>query len=415
MQAKKYLIVVGGATASGKTSTAIALARHFNTLVLSADSRQFYREMSIGTAKPTREELDQVPHYFIDSHSITEDYSVGAYESEALNLLHQLFQEKEVLILAGGSGLYINALCQGLDEFPKVPGEVRQSFENLWEEQGLEVLQEALRRVDPAYAKTVDMQNPHRLIRALSVQRVSGRPYSAFRKKAGPSRFFTPIYLQMAWDRSVLYDRINRRVDLMVEAGLETEARSLRDYRGHSALATVGYQEWWGYFDGDTGRESVIELIKRNTRRYAKRQLTWMRRDGFWRHFSPNDPEAIIAYAEWRMTTAYTLNTLRRDGQEIIAYQDEDQVVAQILMEKTKKYTLARVQVATDQRALESLLSEFTWRAGNRSQFLILPENAELSARELGFQSANKLQKLPVPVRNYLKTGDTLLVRNGKK
>lgn len=292
------LIVLSGPTASGKTSLAIRLAQHFQTAIVSADSRQFFREMHIGTAKPTAEELAQAPHYFIDSHSITEDYSVGQYEREALELLPTLFQTHDTVILTGGSGLYINALCQGIDHFPEVPEAVRQSVENDLEKRGISYLQEELRTADPQYYEEVDLNNPHRLIRALSVCRSSGQPYSSFRKSGAAARFFRPVYLQLHWPRPELYDRINRRVDLMLEAGLEEEARSLYPQKHLTALQTVGYQEFFDYFDGNISREEAIELIKRNSRRYAKRQLTWFRRDGHWKRFRPGEWEKMLRYVK---------------------------------------------------------------------------------------------------------------------
>ncbi|NBC07826.1 MAG: tRNA (adenosine(37)-N6)-dimethylallyltransferase MiaA [Bacteroidetes bacterium] len=292
------LIVLSGPTASGKTSLSIRLAQHFQTAIVSADSRQFFREMHIGTAKPTAKELAQAPHYFIDSHSITEGYSVGQYEREALELLQKLYQEHETVILTGGSGLYINALCQGMDQFPEVPEAVRQSVEDDLEKRGIGYLQEELRTADPEYYEEVDLNNPHRLIRALSVCRSSGQPYSRFRKAGAAARFFRPIYLQLHWPRKELYDRINRRVDLMLEDGLEEEARSLYPQKHLTALQTVGYQEFFDYFDGNTSREKAIELIKRNSRRYAKRQLTWFRRDGHWKRFRPSEWGEILRYLE---------------------------------------------------------------------------------------------------------------------
>ena len=296
MPEKKYLIVVGGPTASGKTSFAIRLARHFRTEILSCDSRQFFREMTIGTAKPSVEELLQVTHHFIDRLSVGEQYSVGDYERDALALLEQLFADRDVVILTGGSGLYIQALCRGLDDFPEVLPSIRADLESLHRERGIQILQEELRSVDPKYYEEVDLQNPHRLIRALEVYRASGRPFSSFRTAQAAKRFFTPIYLQLHRPRPLLYQRIDQRVDHMLASGLEQEARDLYEYRSHNALQTVGYQEFFDHFAGKTNREEAIDLIKRNTRRYAKRQLTWMRREGHWRHLDPSDWEPAIGY-----------------------------------------------------------------------------------------------------------------------
>ncbi|WP_353483134.1 tRNA (adenosine(37)-N6)-dimethylallyltransferase MiaA [Haliscomenobacter sp.] len=298
---KKYLIVVGGPTASGKTALSIRLAQHFQTEILSADSRQFYREISIGTAKARSEELAQVPHHFINSLSIADEYSVGDFERDALNFLERLFQQHSVVILAGGSSLYIKALCEGLDVFPEVPNEVRQAVEDLYRSAGIEALQAELAASDPVYFQQVDRANPHRLIRAISVCRVGGT-FSSFRTQEAPPRFFTPIYLWMDVPREELYPRINQRVDQMLANGLEAEARALFDQRHLNALQTVGYQELFHYFAGNISRDEAIELIKRNSRRYAKRQLTWMRRDGFWHLFATSDWDAILNFVQPKKT-----------------------------------------------------------------------------------------------------------------
>lgn len=295
---QKYLIVVGGPTASGKTAMAIRLAQHFGTQILSADSRQFFREMNIGTAKASAEELQTVPHHFINSLSITQDYSVGDYERDALALLAKLYQKHQVVILAGGSSLYIKALCEGLDEFPEVPNEVRDAVESLYQQEGIEALQTELAQVDPLYFAQVDRANPQRLIRAIAVYRASGRPFSSFRTQAAEPRFFTPIYLWLDVPRDILYERINQRVDQMLLAGLEAEARGLYPQRQLNALQTVGYQEFFDYFDGTISHAEAVELIKRNSRRYAKRQGTWMRRDGFWHSFAPDQYEEMVKYID---------------------------------------------------------------------------------------------------------------------
>jgi len=415
MQAKKYLIVVGGATASGKTSTAIALAQHFQTVILSADSRQFYREMSIGTAKPAAEELAQVPHYFINSHSIKDKYSVGAYEAEAITCLRRLFRERDVVVLAGGSGLYINALCQGLDHFPTIPLDVRKHYEDKWLNEGLESLQQELRTVDPAYAQKVDMQNPHRLIRALAVYRVSGQPFSAFHQKTRQERFFTPIYLQMDWPRDLLYARINQRVDQMIAAGLEAEVQSLQNYRTHSALATVGYQEWWPFFSGESDRLTVIELIKRNSRRYAKRQLTWMRRDGFWRHFSPLQLSAIIAYTDWRISSGYELRSHLLADNQWLSYQRGSRAMASLQIMQHERFTWAQADHPIDVEALADLVREYGQRARSQPHWLVLPEGCELSIQQMGFQEAGKAEKVPVSLQKKLRTTDSLYLKQPEK
>ena len=294
----KYLIVVGGPTGSGKTALAIRLAQYFHTEILSADSRQFFREMSIGTAKASPEELQLVPHHFINSLSVEQAYSVGDFERDALDLLASLYQQHQVVVLAGGSSLYIKALCEGLDAFPEVPELIRSEVEILYQNEGISALQKELKQVDPIYFEQVDRANPQRLIRAISVYRASGLPFSGFRTQLAEPRFFKPIYLWLELPREDLYQRINQRVDQMLQTGLEAEARSLYPQRHLNALQTVGYQELFDYFAGNISREEAIELIKRNSRRYAKRQGTWMRRDGFWKTFSPDQFDAIIQYLE---------------------------------------------------------------------------------------------------------------------
>jgi len=284
---QKYLIVIGGPTASGKTSVAIQLANHFDTVILSCDSRQFYREMSIGTAKPTEAELAQAKHYFVNSLSIQEEYSVGDFERDALALLEQIYQEKDIAILAGGSGLFIRAVCEGLDEYPDVPLDIRTDLKTLFQQKGIEALQEELKFCDPTYYEQVDLQNHRRLIRALEVCRASGQPFSSFQNQEKPERFFQPIYILLDVEREQLYERINRRVDQMFETGLLEEARNLYPFRENTALQTVGYQELFDHFDGKITLEEAEELIKRNSRRYAKRQLTWFRKDDHWHRFSP--------------------------------------------------------------------------------------------------------------------------------
>ena len=294
----KFLIIVGGATATGKTEMAIKLAQHFETEILSADSRQFYREMTIGTAKPNTEELAAAKHHFINSLSIHDEYSVGDFEQDALQLLDAIFEKKDVAIMAGGSGLFIRAVCEGLDEFPDVPNEIRDQLDLDFEKNGLEFLQKELAERDPEYFEKVDQQNPVRLIRALSVIRVSGQPFSNFLNQEKPKRSFTPIYILLDMDREKLYDKINRRVDLMMEKGLLEEARSLHAYKKLTSLQTVGYQEFMRYFDGNWTLEKAVEMIKQNSRRYAKRQMTWFRKRPYWKRFESGDFEGVINSSE---------------------------------------------------------------------------------------------------------------------
>lgn len=291
---KKHLIVIGGPTASGKTAFAIRVAQRLGTEILSCDSRQFYREMSIGTAKPSAEELAAVPHHFINSISIEAAYSVGDYERDALALLEKLFEKHDAVVLTGGSGLYQKALCEGLDDFPEVPQEVRQRVEQWYQFSGIEGLQQKLKACDPDYYAKVDLQNSRRLMRALGVYEASGLPFSSFHHAQKTERNFTPFYLFLSPTRELLYERINQRVVQMVADGLVEEARSLYPQRHLLALQTVGYQELFEYFDGKTSLEEAIEQIKQHTRNYAKRQLTWARRDGFWKYIAPEEMDAAL-------------------------------------------------------------------------------------------------------------------------
>lgn len=293
---KKYLIVIGGPTASGKTAVAIDVAKHFGTEIISADSRQFYREMNIGTAKPSPAELATVPHHFINSQSIENEYTVGDFEREALQLLNRLFEKHDHVVMAGGSGLFIQAVCEGLDEFPPVPDEVKNHLEEEFRLRGLPFLQEELKAKDPFYFEEVDRQNPQRLLRALGVCRASGRPYSDFRTGHKATRHFTPVYILLASERQTLYTRINDRVDTMMANGLLEEANSLFPQRHKKALQTVGYQELFDYFERNTTLDEAVALVKQNSRRYAKRQLTWFRKHGDWRSFQPDQLTDILAF-----------------------------------------------------------------------------------------------------------------------
>ncbi|MDO3642704.1 tRNA (adenosine(37)-N6)-dimethylallyltransferase MiaA [Mucilaginibacter sp. L3T2-6] len=273
------LIVIAGPTASGKTAAAIEVARHFETVVVSADSRQFYREMSIGTAKPNAQELAAVKHYFINTLSITENYTAGKYEKQALALLNELFKAHRVVVLAGGSGLFIKAVCEGFDEFPDIDPKIRQRLNQELENQGLLYLQEKLKIADPDYYAQADINNPQRVARALEVFEGTGKPFSSFRTSAVNKRPFRILKFGLNLPREVLYYRINSRVDVMVKDGLVEEVQSLLPYRHLNALNTVGYTELFDYFDGKTDLSTAIELIKQNTRRFAKRQITWFGRD----------------------------------------------------------------------------------------------------------------------------------------
>ena len=274
----KRLLYVAGPTASGKTSLAIALAQHFDTEIISCDSRQFYKEMSIGTAIPNSEELAAVKHHFIQQRSIHQPYSIGAFQREALDSLKTLFKTKDTVILVGGSGLYADALIDGLDYFPEVDPVFREQLNNQLEHDGIEALSTRLKDIDPAYHQMVDHGNPHRLIRALEICLSSGLPYSSFLGNKKAPTFFKSQKIILQWDRSILYERINKRVDQMVAAGLEAEAQSLYPNKDVNALQTVGYREWFAHFDEIFDRTTTLEEIKKNTRRYAKRQTTWFKR-----------------------------------------------------------------------------------------------------------------------------------------
>lgn len=295
---KKTLLVIGGATATGKTAAAIWLAQYFGTSILSADSRQFYREMNIGTAKPTPAERQMAPHFFIDSLSVADDYSVGDFERDALNTLEQIFTQKDIAIMTGGSGLYIQAVCAGLDTFPPVSESVRQQVAAGEKNGGLPWLQQQLAERDPLYFNRVDRQNPARLRRALEVCIASGAPYSSFLKQEKTNRPFHPVYILLDLPRHELYARIDARVDAMIASGLEAEARSLLPWRHRPALRTVGYEEWFDFFDGKISRAEVIDKIKQHSRNYAKRQATWFRKHGEWTAFLPDEREQILEFCQ---------------------------------------------------------------------------------------------------------------------
>jgi len=294
----RKLIVVVGPTAVGKTALAISLAKHFRTEIISADSRQFYREMSIGTAKPTAEELAQAPHHFIDSHSIAEEYSAGDFERDALDLLDKLFEQHEYVVMVGGSGLFVRSVCEGLDDLPKAPVEVRNRLNTIFEMEGIEPLQQRLKTIDPAYYQSADVDNPQRVIRALEVYEATGKPFSSFLVKATAKRSFEIITIGLNMERERLYERINLRVDKMMEEGLLEEVKSLVAYRDKPALLTVGYAELFAYLDGVLSLEDAVDKIKQNSRRYAKRQITWFKKYGGTVWFEPGNLEDILAFIE---------------------------------------------------------------------------------------------------------------------
>lgn len=278
-QMAKQLICVVGPTAIGKTKLAIEIAKAFNTEIISSDSRQFFKELNIGTAVPSQDELNLVKQHFIQHISIQQKYSVGDFENEALSLLDHLFKTRAVVVMVGGSGLYEKAVTKGLDQFPQVGQEVKEKLNYELKAHGLESLQSELKTKDPIYYQNVDVQNPQRVIRALSVIRSSGEKFSDFLEANQIKRDFNSILIGLTAERSIIYNRINKRVDLMVNAGLFEEAKSVYQHKNLNSLNTVGYKEVFAFFDGKISREEAIELIKRNTRRFAKRQLTWYRND----------------------------------------------------------------------------------------------------------------------------------------
>ena len=294
----KTLIVIAGATGSGKTDLSIHIAQHYQAPIISTDSRQFYRGIPIGTAQPDAEQLAAVEHHFIASHYLTQDFNCGAYEQEALARLEELFKSHDTVVAVGGSGLYIKALCEGMDDLPELEPALRSSLAEELKTLGIEAMAERLRELDPAYYEVVDRKNPARVLRALEVCIATGKPYSTLRTGQRRERPFGIVKVATDMDRATLYERIDRRVDIMIEQGLEQEARAVYHLRELNSLQTVGYREMFDYFDGTTTREEAIELIKRNSRRYAKRQLTWFRRDEEFAWFHPADKEKIIEYID---------------------------------------------------------------------------------------------------------------------
>jgi len=295
---RPLLLVICGPTATGKTDMAVSLARYFNTEVISADSRQFYREMKIGTAVPTEVQRLGVPHHFIGNLSIHDPYNVYQFEDEVLNLLSRLFSRHPVVIMAGGSGLYINAVCYGIDRMPDPDPDLRAQLKAMLDREGIASLQNMLETLDPVYFKTVDRSNPVRLIRAIEVCRAAGVPYSSLRGYQKPARPFHIVNIGINLPRTILYQRINSRVEVMMQAGLLDEVRTLFEYRNLSALNTVGYRELFEYLEGIWSIETAVEKIKTNTRRYAKRQITWFTRDKTTMWFDPTRMNEIISMVE---------------------------------------------------------------------------------------------------------------------
>jgi tRNA dimethylallyltransferase len=296
MAQNKTLIVIVGPTGIGKTALAILLARHYATEIISADSRQFFREMEIGTAKPSAEELAIVPHHFINSHSIDTFFSTGNFEVQAIDLIEKLFKKQELLIMVGGSGLYIDAVCNGLDNLPEIDMNIREKLNRQLDLEGIDSIKRRLSEADPEYYTKVDSANPQRMIRGLEFYLSTGTKLSAYLTNSKKTRSFKTIKIGLNMDRSELYNRINLRVDKMMEAGLLDEVKNLQGFRKYNALHTVGYSELFSYLDGDITLEEAVNQVKQNTRRFAKRQLTWFRRDDNTIWFEPGQDNAIINY-----------------------------------------------------------------------------------------------------------------------
>ena len=285
----RILIVIAGPTASGKTAAAIELAKKLKTEIVNADSRQFYKEMSIGTAVPLLKELLEIKHHFIQNISIFDNYDVAAYEKDALLVLNRLFINHRKVILTGGSGLFIDAVCHGIDDMPAIDQGIRERIQVLYQEQGLERLQQEVKRLDPEYWAVVDQKNPRRLQRALEVCYQTGNTFTSFRTRSLVKRDFQIVKYALLWDKQELYNRINQRVEMMLSQGLVDEARSLYPHRNLNALNTVGYKELFDYFDGKCSLMEAVEQIKLNTRHYAKRQMTWLRKDSSYQWVTPDD------------------------------------------------------------------------------------------------------------------------------
>ena len=292
------LIVVVGPTGIGKSGISIKIANYYQSEIISADSRQFYRELCIGTAVPSQEELDKVPHHFIQTKSIHDYYNVSNYETEALRLISRLFTLKNTLVLTGGSMLYVDTVCKGIDDIPTVDPVIREEVVEWYRNNGIDALRERLRIIDPEYYRVADLNNAKRLLHAVEIHQMTGIPFSLFRKNTVKERPFRIIKIGINQDREILYNRINARVDQMMADGLLEEARSVYQYRHLNSLNTVGYKELFAYFDGAYSLDEAVDLIKRNSRKYARKQLTWYRRDPEIKWFEPEHFQDIIAYTD---------------------------------------------------------------------------------------------------------------------
>ncbi len=296
MSSAKTLIVITGPTAVGKTALCLDIAQHFGIPIINADSRQIYKELKIGTASPTSEQLQLVPHYFVGSLSLTDYYSASLFEQQVLEILSRQFREHDFALMAGGSMMYIDAVCDGIDDIPTVDDQTRETLKQRLKEEGLEALVEQLKELDPEYYTIVDRQNPRRVVHGLEICLMTGRTYTSFRKREKKERPFRIVKIGLNRPREELYDRINQRVDQMMQQGLLEEAKALYPMRQMNALNTVGYKELFDYLDGRWPLEEAVERIKGNTRRYARKQLTWYKKDPQIRWFHPDEKEQIISY-----------------------------------------------------------------------------------------------------------------------
>lgn len=296
-----YVIIIAGPTAVGKTALSLQIAQRFNTAVISADSRQCFRELNIGVAKPEPEELALVPHFFINSHSIQDDVNAAVFEQYALNAAASVFTQSNVVVMCGGTGLYIKAFCEGLDNIPDVPEAIHQQVIEYYQLNGLEALQQEVQAKDPAFWEMAEQQNSRRLMRALEVFYATGQSINSFRSGKMEERPFTVIKIGLELERPLLYERINHRADIMMQHGLLEEVKELLPYRHLNALQTVGYREFYDYLDGKTDLPRAVELLKQNTRHYAKRQLTWFKRDAAMHWFNPKDVEGVTALITEKM------------------------------------------------------------------------------------------------------------------
>jgi len=293
-----WLVVIAGPTAVGKTKLAIELAEYFNTCIINADSRQLYKELKIGTAPPSTEELNKIQHYFVHILSVSDYYNVSRFENDVISKLKELFQTYKLVIMVGGSGLYIDAICKGIDDMPDYEPELRNELLNMLNNNGIEWLRAMLKKLDPDTYHKIDLKNKNRIFRAVEVCLQTGKPYSQFLKNTKKTRFFNILKIALNRNREELYQLINNRVDKMIEQGLIEEAKELYKYRNLTPLKTVGYKELFDYFENKHNLDETIELIKINTRKYARKQLTWFRRDKEFKWFHPDEKQLIIKYIE---------------------------------------------------------------------------------------------------------------------